>query len=151
MNEYSYEDLPVDTGIPLPSKGSRRGSGLAHLLRKMTYGDSVFIPYREGAKPSSLSSNCHTASRAAGVRLTIKKWSQCSACSKPRSEFVHQIGLNLEPCRCHPVRRVMPDVIDGVRVWRIDQQAEASGKQPKNPARSATLGSGRRNVKGPRL
>jgi hypothetical protein len=150
MQLINYEDLQIDTTIPLPSGGQRRGSGLAHLLRKLAYGESVFIPFREGAKPSSLSSNCHTASRAAGVRLTIRKWQQCESCLKPRDEFINAQNLTgVEPCECRPIRRVMPNVQLGVRVWRVDGQAHGSAKESKNG--NAKNPGAPRKGRGPRL
>lgn len=150
MQPINYEDLQIDTAIPLPSGGQRRGSGLAHLLRRLAYGNSVFIPFREGVKPSSLSSNCHTASRAAGIRLTVKQWQQCESCAKPRTDFINAQNLTgIDHCVCRPVRRIMPGVQLGVRVWRVDGQDQGSAKQSKNG--NAKNPNAPRKGRGPRL
>jgi hypothetical protein len=109
-----YTELKVDKNVPLPEGGGRKGSGLAHLLKSLAFGDSVFIPYHENQKPSSLSSNCHTASRSAGVRLTIRKWNSClnPGCGLPSVEIV---GHDKQHCVCKK-----PKPQPGVRVWRID-------------------------------
>jgi hypothetical protein len=142
---YNYEDLQIDTGVPLPTGGSRQGSGLAHLFKRMAYGQSVFVPFRPGAKPTSLSSNCHTASRSAGVKLTIRKWHQCQACGLPLKDFIENNNLDIPYCTCKPK---LAKPTEGVRVWRVDGAPNGAPSKNKTPPSGRSAAQGR---KGPRV
>lgn len=113
-------ELRIQTGIAIPERRSR-GLGLAPLFRQMKFGDSVFIPLSEGIKPGTLSSCCHSASKNAGIRVTIRKVEECSLCGPS--------------CDAHPVSvRVTKDLaqhkpIVGFRIWRVDEPLPKNGKK----------------------